>query len=679
MSGITEALKCLTAGLLFYLFLKELKLTPYTAMIGAMCYAFCGFTIVGSCWGQAVEACFFAFLLLSVEKLLNKKWYYFPFAIALISVSTPANLFIYAIVVSVYVFVRLYNQYGWTWKMLSVYGQLAGLGIAGFGIGAFLAIHKILIVFNSPRSDLMGASVSDYFTRIDGLMENLTKIGRTFSSDMLGTGNYYTGARNYFEAPMLYSGLLSMLLFTQIFPFLTKKKKWTFALLFVGALLPVAFPFARHIMWFFTYDYYRMLGLLFALVLLMYTLMALNHIDITRKINFKVLAGTFLFSLLLLFLPNILGTENLFRPNMQFVCLVFLSLYTFLISLFAVKGAARYVKPALAVCVFIELAFMSNISINQRDRMSYKETVTKVGYNDYTIDAVQYLHQTDSAFYRIQKYYASGLAIHKSLNDPMIQRFYGTTSYTNFNQKNYVKFLKAANAFPFYPDGITSWVDGLNIDRPLLQILCNVRYNLSKAPFPQEIENLHDFIHKTGDVHIYRHKFTLPFGYTYSHYMLRSVFDSLSFKDVALLKAVVVDDADTAKYAGMMQRFSASRIPANYTIDDLAADVDSLKQEAFQISSFRQNNIKGTLTLQCNKLLLFTIPFDKDWKLFDNGKEIVLEQVNIGFSGVLLPAGTHNLELRFAPAAILIGVIISIVSLLLIAGLIMISVRRKKC
>jgi uncharacterized membrane protein YfhO len=397
-----------------------------------------------------------------------------------------------------------------------------------------------------------------------------------------------------------------------------------------------------------------------------------------RKINFKVLIGTFLFSVFLLFLPNMLDIKGLFKPNMQFVCLVFLSLYTFLISLFAVKGAARYVKPALAVCVFIELAFMSNISINQRDLMTYKETVTKVGYNDYTIDAVQYLHQTDSTFYRIQKYYASGLAIHKSLNDPMIQRFYGTTSYSSFNQKNYVKFLKAANAFPFYPEGITNWVDGLNIDRPLLQIACNVRYNLSKAPFPQGIENLHDFIHKTGDVHIYRHKFTLPFGYTYSHYMPRSVFDSLSFKDVALLKAVVVDDADTAKYAGMMQRFHVSRIPANYMIDDLAADVDSLKQDAFQISSFRQNNIKGTLVLQRDKLLLFTIPFDKDWKLFDNGKETVLEQVNIGFSGVLLPAGTHNLELRFAPAAILIGVIISIVSLLLIAGLIVISVRRKK-
>ena len=361
MAGVVEALKCLTAGLLFYLFLQELKLTPYTAVIGAMCLAFSGYMMVGACWGMTTEACFFAFLLFSVEKLLNKKWYYFPFAIALVSVSNPANLITYSIIVAVYVFIRLYNQYGWTWKLARIYGQLAGLGILGFGIGAFLAIHKILIVLDSPRTDLMGASISDYFTKIDGLLENLTKIGRTFSSDMLGTGNYFVEGRNYFEAPLLYSGLLSMLLFTQIFPFLTKKKRWVFTLLFVAALLPISFPFARHVLWFFTYDYYRILGLLFALVLLMYTLMSLNHIDITHKINFKVLTGTFLFLLVLLFLPNMLGAKNLFKPDMQFACLVFLSLYAFLIGLFAVKGAARYVKPALAVCVFVELAFMSNI------------------------------------------------------------------------------------------------------------------------------------------------------------------------------------------------------------------------------------------------------------------------------------------------------------------------------
>jgi hypothetical protein len=54
---------------------------------------------------------------------------------------SPANLSTYAIVVSVYVFVRLYNQYGWTWKMLSVYGQLAGLGILGFGMMDGLAVN----------------------------------------------------------------------------------------------------------------------------------------------------------------------------------------------------------------------------------------------------------------------------------------------------------------------------------------------------------------------------------------------------------------------------------------------------------------------------------------------------------------------------------------------------------
>jgi uncharacterized membrane protein YfhO len=261
----------------------------------------------------------------------------------------------------------------------------------------------------------------------------------------------------------------------------------------------------------------------------------------------------------------------------------------------------------------------------------------------------------------------------------MVQRFYSTTSYSSYNKKNYVKFLKAVDAFPSYYGIVAHWVDGLNVDRPLLQIFGNVRYNLSKAPLPPQVTFLNDSINRIKDVYIYKNKFTLPFGYTYSHYMPRSVFDSLSFKDVALLKAVIVDDADTAKYAAAMLRpFFASHMPQSYMIEELSADVDSLKQEAFQVSFFSQNNIKGTITLQRSKLLFFTIPFDEDWKVFDNGKEITMEQANIGFTGLLLPAGTHNLELRFVPAAVPVGIIISIISLLLTLLLIVLQVRKNK-
>jgi uncharacterized membrane protein YfhO len=251
----------------------------------------------------------------------------------------------------------------------------------------------------------------------------------------------------------------------------------------------------------------------------------------------------------------------------------------------------------------------------------------------------------------------------------MMQRFYGTTSYLQFNQGNYVRFLSAAQVIPPDNEFATRWIEGLTIDRPLLQIFGNVHYNLSKTPLPPQALLLNDSINKINDVYIYKNKFTLPFGYTYSYYIPRRAFDSLPFKDVALLEAVVINDTDTVHYAAL-QPLAHPIAQDQYTLENLAADVDSLRQETFQMTYFSQNKIQGNITLQKDKLLFFTIPFDKGWKVIDNGVPLVMQQVNIGFSGVLLSAGKHHLELRFESQAFRWGIIVSIVSLLLTGALI---------
>jgi len=666
MYGITEVLKFLTAGIFFYLFLRELKLTSYTAVIGAICFAFCGFMVLGSAWRMfSSEVYQTAFLLFSLEKLLNKKWYYFPFAIALISLTVCFNLFTYVLVSGIYVFIRLYNQYGWSKKIMNTYSQLAGLGILGVGMSAVIAVNKVLLFLDSPRVAGSGSSFSDLINmplfQTDTLLDNLTKIGRLFSNDMLGTGNYFVGSENYMEAPLFYAGLISLLLFSQFFPFLSKKKKWIFGLLFACALLPFIFPYARYMFWLFSGKYYRGLSFVFSLLLLVYAMMSLHHIDSTRKINFKVLFGTFLFLLILLFYPNITNVKGLFQSSLQSFCLIFLILYTIVISLFAIKGAARFAKPMLIGLIFIELAFMANTTINKRDVLSYKEVIGKTGYNDYSVDAVQYIHQADTAFYRIQKSYSSGPAMHRSFNDPMIQRYYGTTSYSSFNQNKYVKFLLAtvSQEHRF----TTIWLDGLNADHPLLQIFGNIHYNLSKEPFPPQLSFFNDSIAKIGDVYVYKNKFRLPLGYTYNHYMPRSEFDKLNFKDVAFLKAVVIDDAEIQQY-NSLQSFLSDQIESDYRFDHLIADVEGLNQHTLNITHFDQNNIKGEILLPEEKLLFFSIPFDKGWKAFDNGKAIEIKMVNIGFSGLLLGEGKHEIELRFEPTGYYLSIVVSLLSLL---------------
>ena len=688
--GFIEALKLITAGIFFYLFLRQINISAYAAIVGAMCFAFSGYIVLGSGWYHlSAEAYQTAFLLFSIEKLLSKKWVYFPFAVALIGVTVSFNLYLFSVLMAIYVFVRLYDEYGWDKKIAITYGQMVALGALGIGLGAFLILPKVQIMLDSPRvsgdasyfSELLSSSILQW----DGLLDNLTKIGRLFSNDMLGTGNYFAGAENYLEAPLFYAGLVSLILFPQLFPFLSKKKKWLLGIVFVCALLPFIFPFFRYAFWLFSGKYYRLLSFFFALVLMMYALFALNHITLVRKVNYKILVGTLLALIILLFCPNIFGISNqaglpLFQPNIQLFCLSFLLLYAILIGLLPRKNAIRIIKPILVCLLFIELAFMANTTVNKRDLVTSREMKSKVGYNDSSVDAVKYIHSIDTTFYRMQKTYGSGLAMHRSINDPLMQNFYGTTSYQSFNQSNYVRFLLATHVISPDLEGeqkewATRWLNGLTIERPLLQIFGNVHYNLSKQPFTTPTTFLNDSITQIGDVYIYKNKFSLPFGYTYSHYMPRSVFDSLAFKDIALLEAVIVTDEDTEKYAAL-QLLEQPNPDKTYSFELLNNDLDSLKQEAFQMTYFSQNNIKGNITLNQNKLLFFTIPFDKGWKAFVNGSPVTLERVNIGFCGILLPSGTHELELRFEAPFQSTAFVVSWLSLLLIILLIIFNHRR---
>ena len=69
-----------------------------------------------------------------------------------------------------------------------------------------------------------------------------TYVMRAFSSDILGSGINFKGTGNFLEAPMFYCGIPCLLLFSQYFQFLNKKKKRVAIAFLVLWLFPVLFP-----------------------------------------------------------------------------------------------------------------------------------------------------------------------------------------------------------------------------------------------------------------------------------------------------------------------------------------------------------------------------------------------------------------------------------------------------
>ena len=126
-----------------------------------------------------------------------------------------------------------------------------------------------------------------------------------------------------------------------------------------------------------------------------------------------------------------------------------------------------------------------------------------------------------------------------------------------------------------------------------------------------------------------------------------------------------------------------------YTYDDLrlsamaGANYDKYAQqcedEKFVISSYREETVKGTVDVDEESIVFFSIPSYNNWHVYVDGQEADrIDNVNIAFAGVEIPAGKHEIMLRYEYKYHDVGLAASAVGLLGLIGAGLLFRRRKK-
>ena len=102
-----------------------------------------------------------------------------------------------------------------------------------------------------------------------------------------------------------------------------------------------------------------------------------------------------------------------------------------------------------------------------------------------------------------------------------------------------------------------------------------------------------------------------------------------------------------------------------------------LSANMMEVTEFSDNHIEGTVTADESGVLVTSIPYDKGWKLKVDGvrKEISELTGNVWIS-VPLQEGQHEISLTFRPPGLLAGLIITVVSILVLAFTQIIRKRR---
>jgi uncharacterized membrane protein YfhO len=313
-------------------------------------------------------------------------------------------------------------------------------------------------------------------------------------------------------------------------------------------------------------------------------------------------------------------------------------------------SARVYAKAVFIILVCVEAGWFSWITVNQRTVLTQEQFKGRIGYNDYTNSAVDYLKSIDREFFRINKDYSSSLAETKSINDAKIHGYFGTPSYSSFNRNEYIDFLYATEIIPKGQETKTRWAIGL-LQRPFLQAVASVKYNLLKSEdyaqrdvfFKMVYENIATF----EDVTVLKNNFFLPLGFTYDQYMLRQDYESLSrtHKDMAMFCAVVMDHPiESLRYVELSEM---EMILKNFKMSDFYQRVGQKRAQAMRINHFSQKRITGEISIDAPQMLFFSIPIDSGWQAFVNGSPAPLVKANIGFMGIFLNPGDYKVELKY--------------------------------
>ena len=697
-----ELLKIIIGGSLFYFYLKSIRISNYSAIIGSLLFSFSGFMIIGAAWYVfTFEALTFALLLLGFEKLYqNGKWMLFSFGIFLTALSMPFNIYIFGLFIALYAAFRYLQEHKYeTKKFLQLYWKLIIAGLIGMLVAGPFLLENIFQIIESPR----GSGGNSYFDKLSGSpmfgLANKVEFGssvmRMLSTDAIGTGNNFTGVQNFLEAPLSYCGLLSLLLMAQVFPLVDKKIRRWYIALFIVWIIPTIFPWFRYAFWLFTGDYFRAYSFFVSVIFILFSVYAPDLILKFKKVNLialgVALGGWLILSALsykaVVTYPTGQQAEQALKMNdsLSLFIKAFLVFYAIAIYFLGKSKNVANVKYLILFLVVVELGYFSYTTLNTRSvlmqqegrvvpaAVSVRELKEKVAYNDYTVEAINYIkgQEKDDKFYRVDKMYFSSGAMHGSLQDHKIQGYYSTSSYNSFAQINYINFMRGYNAIDKNSEYASRWVDGLK-NRPFLEPLNNVKYVITKN---KNINPLwaatHDSVAKFGDVIVLKSKYTLPFGYTYDKYIAQTDFDLLNNtqKDLVSLKACVLDEQELTKSPGLKRFALKDTMNLNFfTWDLFKSGIDTLKREALKMSLFSENKISGTVNVSENKLMYLSFPFDKGWHLKVDGKETEKVLVNYGMTGVYVTKGNHTIDLEYHLRFFKKGLLMTLAGLIIAAG-----------
>jgi uncharacterized membrane protein YfhO len=686
LEAYKEAIKAVCTGMVFYRYLRIINMSATVSFMGAFSFPFCGFLMATSPWFSFTGEGFnFAVFLLAFELMFQRnKWLLFAVAVFIAAVSMPFNLYLYGVFLITYTIFRHWQEGKLTVANISnIAVKMVGAGILGIMLAAPFFIQNVLQLLNSPRGS-GNAGGAQQFANIPvwGISDDSqlgTAILRAFSSDILGQADTYKGWDTVMGAPALYCGLLCLLVIPQVFSMLTRRQRGAFVFFAAVWFLPLVFPYFRRAFWLFTGDYYRMFTLYVTFVLLYFGLTAANYILNERRINRTLLYYTVIILLICVYNPFFVDRSFIVPSVRNFVAFM-LVLHTGLLLIIVKLRNSNLPAYLLAMACVFEVGVAASTTTNTNTgHLSLEFLKEKVIYNDYSYDAVQLIQKSDNTFYRIDKNFYPESLRWSGLNFSARQGYNGTTSYSSFNQLYYIKYLQMMGVINKESEVESRYAIG-TYDNPVLESQNRVKYFLGLNHTYPQWRQLFDSITTIDHINVFRNKYVLPFGFTYSAYIKESECKKASAfqRQFISMQAAIVPDDMVSSVSQLREMPLADTALNPLSPESFIKLRDGLMHDTLALTHFDDNHFAGSINATAARIIFLSVPYDIGWHVKVDGTDKKIIVLNGGMMGIFVSPGKHDVSMVFELPFWNASLIISLIGVLLCIAVLVYQQRAAK-
>ena len=178
---------------------------------------------------------------------------------------------------------------------------------------------------------------------------------------------------------------------------------------------------------------------------------------------------------------------------------------------------------------------------------------------------------------------------------------------------------------------------------------------------------------------LYHNDNYVPMGFTYDYYVTKATYEASvkTLRSNLLMRALVLEEEDVAQYGQYL-----TELP-DAMLDDLHYDSytqDCADRRAHSCSVFQMNNagFHAEITLDKANLVFFSVPYDDGFTAYVNGEKADILQVDEGLMAVLCPAGASSIDFVYQAAGLSASRVVTAVAIPVWVVYVACFVRRKR-